>query len=246
MTNIDPCEINDLLRDLHYADPSYRVFGSRKHRYGLNPPLAESSVDAFERQHGITLPADYRAFLCEIADGGAGPYYGLATLRAASEDRDLGIPFPFIESTEGMSCERVKVKATGYHQYEEFGGSVGGILEVSHRGCVIYACLVVRGPAFGTMWEIREDCYPMGITFGQWYHRWMLDMRKRALPLLKAERQITGIKVGMTQAEIVAICGGHPKERKLYRSIHLRFPHLRTEFELDQKRVLRRIIDYDI
>ncbi len=44
--------------------------------------MAESEVDAFERQHGVELPDDYRGFLLLAGDGGAGPYYGIEPLAA--------------------------------------------------------------------------------------------------------------------------------------------------------------------
>jgi len=55
------------------------VFGAEGHDFELNPPLAEAKVEELERRHGIRLPADYRAFITTIANGGAGPGCGLFT-----------------------------------------------------------------------------------------------------------------------------------------------------------------------
>ncbi|GEM_PF-5314850 len=43
-------------------------------------PLALAQVEGFEKQHGIELPADSRAFITRIADGGNWPFYGLVAL----------------------------------------------------------------------------------------------------------------------------------------------------------------------
>ena len=55
-------------------------FGESKHGFRLGPPLGEGELAAFEQVHGVSLPAGYRAFLTEIGNGGAGPYYGLVPL----------------------------------------------------------------------------------------------------------------------------------------------------------------------
>jgi hypothetical protein len=46
----------------------------------LNPPLTPAVVRKFETRHGIALPADYRRFLIEVGNGGAGPVYGVFKL----------------------------------------------------------------------------------------------------------------------------------------------------------------------
>lgn len=55
-------------------------FGSDAHRFELRPPASEEAVRAFEVEHGVTLPEDFRTFLLEAGDGGAGPFYGLYPL----------------------------------------------------------------------------------------------------------------------------------------------------------------------
>ena len=63
-------------------------FGASRHRYRFNPPLAEREVTAFEQRHGIRLPQDYRGFLIEVGNGGAGPHYGVFRLGEIDGLRD--------------------------------------------------------------------------------------------------------------------------------------------------------------
>jgi len=65
------------LGDLDRRDPRRRIFGAEVHQYRLNPPLPVAVIEAFEGRHGLSLPKDYRHFMTEIGDGGAGPYYGV-------------------------------------------------------------------------------------------------------------------------------------------------------------------------
>ncbi|MEV0111711.1 SMI1/KNR4 family protein [Streptomyces sp. NPDC050844] len=61
------------------------VFGADAGRYGhgfeLSPVLTEEQVRAVERRLGFGFPPEYRSFLLEVGEGGAGPDYGLFPVR---------------------------------------------------------------------------------------------------------------------------------------------------------------------
>src|SRR5690242_11984863 len=92
---------------LRTHDPELSLFGAMGHQYQLHPPLAKSHVQAFERQHGICLPDDYRCFITTAGNGGAGPYYGVFRLGERDDLHDfctweagglvgmLSEPFPY-------------------------------------------------------------------------------------------------------------------------------------------------------
>jgi hypothetical protein len=65
---------------LRQADPGFGVLGADSHEYALNPPATEGRVREVEGRWGFQVPADYRAFLREAGDGGAGPDHGLFPL----------------------------------------------------------------------------------------------------------------------------------------------------------------------
>ncbi|MBW3596433.1 MAG: SMI1/KNR4 family protein [Planctomycetes bacterium] len=53
----------------------------------MNERLTESQAAAFEKKYAITMPEDYRQFLTQIGNGGAGPYYGMFKLREMDDGR---------------------------------------------------------------------------------------------------------------------------------------------------------------
>lgn len=81
-----PDWVGKLRRQLKRAaekDPDFSRFGAGSHKYQLNPPVSEETIAAFEERFGISLPDGYRNFLLWIGGGGAGPFYGLYSLKGA-------------------------------------------------------------------------------------------------------------------------------------------------------------------
>jgi hypothetical protein len=68
-------------------DSAATIFGALQHRWKVEPVLSEDALAAFEAEHGVTLPAGYRAFVAHVGNGGAGPYYGLSPLAARAPAR---------------------------------------------------------------------------------------------------------------------------------------------------------------
>ncbi|APU15832.1 MULTISPECIES: SMI1/KNR4 family protein [Actinoalloteichus] len=165
------------------ADPSLlKSFGAAKHEFTLNPPLPESAIVGFEAEHGVTLPADYRRFLLELGDGGAGPSYGLLRLSAAyTEPFDypgaLTEPSAFVPGTE---------YSTGW--WDDFPGPddrrpdpLQGTLSVVHHGCSDFTQLVVTGPGRGRLvnvnWDGAVPPYVLeDLDFLSWYERWLDEL----------------------------------------------------------------------
>jgi len=248
--------LKSLLTRMKEADPDFRVFGSDIHGYALGPTLSETELGNFEKINNIVLPADYRLFLKEAGNGGtriipnlfmgnagAGPYYGLLNLEEAREGCELSKPFPFTESTESLSEEEME----WWFDADTYPGIPGG-LALCHAGSGIIFWLIVRGEAYGTMWTGRETFSPTGLSFGAWYRAWADKLVHRALPRLANERAIAGkIQLGMTKAEVIAICGGEWQQKEWSNhNSQLSFPHLSTQFELDENEILTRIIAHDV
>jgi hypothetical protein len=164
---------------LRQLDATFEVFGSESHRYRLTPPLRPEEVGTLERRHRLSLPDEYRAFITQIGDGGAGPDYGLFSLAAGLRESasTLHRPFPFSTATaQGVIAAR-----RGGEQYAGVvpAETVGGALAICHSGCAIFYYLVVNGEQRGTVWNGREDWFPCSSrqgrqwTFLDWYEDWL-------------------------------------------------------------------------
>ncbi|HEY7154669.1 MAG TPA: SMI1/KNR4 family protein [Gemmataceae bacterium] len=230
MTNIDDTTaLGNMLRRLRAADLGFRVFGSEHHRYRLGPQLSEGELAAFESANGVRLPEDYRRFLTVVGNGGAGPFYGLEPL--GTFGRDLTKPFPFVAATNTLTDEELD-RLPDRDEYP-------GVLEFCHQGCAIYSYLVVNGPTYGTIWDGREDFYPIGLTFGVWYRRWL----ERALLALDNDRLVRRLRVGMTRADVLAEVGGDWQARPaLGRPVrYFEAADIPAQLELDERDVVVKV-----
>lgn len=175
--------ILEALRVLDRKDPSRRVFGSTVHQYRLNPPLSTTLVEAFEARHGIALPADYKFFITDIGNGGAGPYYGL--FRLGEHDNgdgqcqwadgrlvgNLAEPFPHDEAWNlpksfwndepapppGTPPEEEDRQVAEWDKRLDehyWNPSITrGAIPLCHRGCALRQWLVVTGNQKGYVWN---------------------------------------------------------------------------------------------
>jgi hypothetical protein len=179
---LEPGPIIEALRKLAQRDPQRRLFGANAHDYKLNPRLPPATVSAFEEEHGVALPPDYKGFLTSIGNGGAGPYYGLFRLGKddtseelpGSRSRlvgDLSAPFPHADAWnlprefwEGAPDPppdtppeaEDELMATWDKVLEERYWNpavMNGAIPICHRGCGLYQWLVVTGKQAGYVWN---------------------------------------------------------------------------------------------
>jgi len=183
----DRAEVADRLDVLRRADPGFTRFGAEAHHYLLNQPLTQSEVTAFEARYGLSLPGEYRSFLLEVGDGGAGPFYGLFRLdRSDLPDRDgddllpgfLAGEFPHTQPWNDVGDEGWPESEEEYSDPAHIRGS----LSLAHQGCGYRVRLVLNGPQRGTLWEDGR-CSDAGITpfasgFAAWYLRWLNDPQR--------------------------------------------------------------------
>lgn len=179
MPRLDTSRIIDALARLE-ALPS-NIFGAETHGFRLNPRLSQKDALAFEQQHKIALPADYRQFLRDVGNGGAGPFYGVFPLgqiddrtgfqRWGENDGLVGTlsePFPFEEAWNDLSSmPSSELETEDEAEYEEQMESfekkywsealLNGAIPICHEGCALRIWLVVTGIQAGYLWEDRRS-----------------------------------------------------------------------------------------
>lgn len=132
--------------------------GWEAHQGRLDAPLAPAALTALERDVG-PLPADYRAFLSDVAAGGAGPGYGLLSPDTAAQRRLARGAFPFT------------------HEDRPGDRAMQGALALANGGCSVVFVLVLGGVHRGEVWV-----YAVGAdggvrraapSFSAWYRAWI-------------------------------------------------------------------------
>jgi len=162
---IDPDRINAGLFALQCSDTEHVVFGANGHRYLLRARLTESQVAEFEQRYDIRLPEDYRQFLLELGNGGAGPFYGILGLDQLEEigGREYGDPsrpFPLTRRWRGdpqllAEIEAADIDDEHFSLVDRYWDEMkhDGAIVISDYGCALRLLLVVNGQEeYGNVW----------------------------------------------------------------------------------------------
>ena len=156
-------------------------FGSNSHHFRLNPPLALNEIEEFEARHHIRLPEDYRAFLTEAGNGGAGPYYGIFPLSKWADFLDWVLderPEDILSRTCPLrpTISRTENWADPFNDASPYQGTIA----IGTQGCTYEVLLVVRGPLAGKVLYVDADGQPPYIVwepdFLSWYERWLDEL----------------------------------------------------------------------
>ncbi|MFT6396311.1 MAG: hypothetical protein ACJAYU_001054, partial [Bradymonadia bacterium] len=134
--------------ELRSLDSQFGVFGAELHQYEFGPALSESCVAEFERQFEIDLPAEYRAIVRRVGNGGPGPFYGLKPIPSQVGERELAARFPHTEDWNVDLDECTDEVAGDYFSPRH----VDGTLPIIDFGCGHDVLLVLTGIQRGTLW----------------------------------------------------------------------------------------------
>ncbi len=212
---LDFGSIRAAIERLKTVSPQPDVFGAKFHRFVLNAPIPSEEVTAFETKHGVRLPSDYRQFLIEVGNGGAGPHYGLFPLGTMMDMRslvrwqendgavgDLSEPFPHSEPWNDLSDEPTEEDERDDQLYQEkvdkfynryFASRyMNGAIPISDLGCALSHWLVVSGSEVGNVWcDYRGDYTGiLPLSVGKQsritFSQWYLDWLRDAIGKLDA------------------------------------------------------------
>ena len=166
-----------------------RATSGQPHRFELNPCLTEHEVDEFENRYGVRLPREYRSYLIELGNGGAGPYCGIFRLgmdydRKMRSDVLMNLPKWFLHQEDWDMPQNFPDPEHRYFSDDIMQGA----LPICTAGCATTYWLVVSGPAMGQIW-FDWRCDSNGIepvldedeeftTFGIWYSEWVRNCER--------------------------------------------------------------------
>ena len=179
---LDPKILRERLGELKSLDSELKIFGANGHRYRLNPPLTASKVAAVEKKYAMRLPEDYRRFILEVANGGAGPYYGVFKLgqqddvygyrsweggfllgdpskpfahrKAWNLSEELWAQEPDVEGMSEDEEEKALEKWDARLEKEYWNPKImDGAIPICHIGCALRQWLIVTGPEAGRVWQ---------------------------------------------------------------------------------------------
>ena len=153
------------------------------------PPLDEPAVAAYEREHGVALPPDYRAFITRVARGGTRPFYGLWSLVDPNPEYGFdrlrpGVPFPFTVSHPLFS---LTLGQDAFDEAIDGGECDRGFVPLCTEGCGMNTILVVNAadPRLnGTVWyyDLANDAGILPLlhprdgkpfSFLSWFEHWL-------------------------------------------------------------------------
>jgi hypothetical protein len=173
--------IKEKLKELQQLDSGFKLFGADMHKYMLNPTLTIEEIKKFETDNKVELPVEYVEYLTTIANGGAGPFYGVQTLEESSinffdnteklnhQYFDLSKAFPHTESwnveaaleelyekiEEASESGDTVLEEQLYESKWELIGAAEhdyGRLYTTDFGCGVKISLIINGKEKGNMW----------------------------------------------------------------------------------------------
>ena len=180
------------------------LLGRLTNAYFVNRCLPESQVEVFEQMYDIRLPEEYRRFIIEIGDGGAGPFSEILPLGRYFPLEDdprlnrLNQPFPHRTSwsEDALSEEEIEL----YQSDREYLNQLTqGALIIQDFGCAISVLLVVTGERRGSIWmddtANAGTITPMenGESFLKWYSRWLDEVLKKAADMCQISIESTNL-----------------------------------------------------
>jgi hypothetical protein len=164
--SLNPAYIHKRLAELRDLDPELTLFGAKAHRYQLQPTISAADVADYEQQKSISIPEEYRQFIIEVGNGGAGPFLGISGIPTEWDLDDLAAPFIYTKRTldRSNSCVLQQIDALDESDAnfdEEYDRltlqywtetNANGALHICEYGCALRFFLALNGVERGNIW----------------------------------------------------------------------------------------------
>lgn len=213
-------EIIKILKDAEKIDSKYELFGANIHKYNLNFPTDPVFVRTIESKYGFTLPDDYFRYITEIADGGAGPDYGIylfsdlvkidTNLDAKEYDEAYKNSLKNTFSPRPMLADEVKKfgfsqkaydecpeKLFVYEKSEDEICMLDGFLILGTRGCQWDFGMALNGKMGGKIFtcDNQGGYYLEADSFDEFYQNWLYNLcdkedLKNAMKKVRKSRKV--------------------------------------------------------
>lgn len=167
-------QVQCYLKKLNEYDRDRRLFGARLHKYELGAPLSENDLSELEGKFDFSIPPDYRLFLREVGNKGAGPFLGLEDVRdCLHQFLNSNWIFPFASEADCDAVDRFLDKS----ELESIDSllEMPGFISICEYGCGYFEGLVVSGPSRGQIWrtDSGNNFVPVADSFCKWYQDWL-------------------------------------------------------------------------
>lgn len=126
--------------------------------------MPEASIAAFEREHGINFPNQYRSFLATFGNTNVGPSLHFNNHEEAITP-DSRLPFPLKSPFLG-ACSIAHQAIPQSQQWDDLKRlmtewdsipKTQGVLNIADYGCALYCVLILNGPYSGHVWVLSGD-----------------------------------------------------------------------------------------
>lgn len=165
------------LERLRAVDRQCQAFGASKHGYTLRPPASAGEIRAAEERLGVALPPVLRSYYAEVANGGAGPHYGLLSARELEGLRPT-VPYPGADALRRLDPGAGELPSNPEY-FEAPEEAITGLIAVIEQGCGHRTCLVATAAAAGLpvggVVDVSCDGYVVdtNLTLPDLYHQWL-------------------------------------------------------------------------
>lgn len=187
------------ISELKHKDPNYIRFGALSHKYTFQDKLDEVEVISFEEKIEVRLPNDYREFIINIGNGGAGPCYGIQKVDLLNptdfrltNNANLVLDKPFTHINDEWNEEWVMsfdwendrpddILLENYWDTKHISGAI----PICHYGHGDAYLLIINGYDKGRIWFDGRGNYSglfpelikgNKVTFSEWYLSWLTEI----------------------------------------------------------------------